>query len=272
MPKQTSLIKIRGKADGNSFYFSKNGGHLVRSINADMSQRVKTDPAYMLTRANAAEFGSLAMLLGQMISVSPFRKNYVLNPIQCGLQVRRWLPFLQSQSGYPGQRELDDDARKELWPSFNRYSKNPIPDIFTQGLYPGCIQVTNTQGNEFKINNGDGLTVDPSKTEYLRYRGVHHFVVQLSYMQTPTPYYDPATQKYKMATTARWINIISNTIVLDSAESYFDKTYIASLMANLRNTSIAQAIGFTFLAYKKVGSNNVLLQDLCSFACFQPEV
>lgn len=58
MPKQNSTIQLRGKFQGRSYYFAK--GHqsgFMRAINPNMSERVKTEPNYALTRAYAAEFG-----------------------------------------------------------------------------------------------------------------------------------------------------------------------------------------------------------------------
>lgn len=271
MPRQTSLIKIRGKADGNSFYYSKNGGNLVRSINTNMSQRVKTDPAYALVRANAAEFGSMGMLLGQMVSAMPYRGHYFLNPIIPGTQVKRWLPYVQAGSGVVGQRVLTQESRKELWPSFNRYSKNPIPETFANNLYPGCIQVQGTAGAAFIINNQEGLTIETSKTEFLRSKGATHIGVQVSILVTVTPEFDTSLGKFIMPGSARWQDLSSRMMDLTSEESYYDAVFPVPQGYNLRDTSKAQAIGFTFYVYKKIGSSYIRLNDLTSFACFQPE-
>lgn len=58
MPIQAGTYKVRGKMENRSYYKPKySANHLVRSINQQMSERVKTEPGFANTRANAAEFG-----------------------------------------------------------------------------------------------------------------------------------------------------------------------------------------------------------------------
>lgn len=58
MPKQSGLYQIKGKFEQRSYYRPKNmSTGVFRSINQQMSERVKTEPNYAITRNYAGEFG-----------------------------------------------------------------------------------------------------------------------------------------------------------------------------------------------------------------------
>ena len=58
MPKQSGIYQIKGKFEQRSYYRPKNmSTGVFRSINQQMSERVKTDPNYAITRNYAGEFG-----------------------------------------------------------------------------------------------------------------------------------------------------------------------------------------------------------------------
>lgn len=58
MPKQSGIYQIKGKFEQRSYYRPKNmSTGVFRSINQQMSERVKTEPNYAITRKYAGEFG-----------------------------------------------------------------------------------------------------------------------------------------------------------------------------------------------------------------------
>lgn len=61
MTKLRSLIKLEGTLDGLTFYKSKDG-YLVRTKGGVSKQRLATDPAFIRTRENGAEFGHCAKM------------------------------------------------------------------------------------------------------------------------------------------------------------------------------------------------------------------
>jgi hypothetical protein len=59
MARQTGLIKIKGTLDNVTFYKSKEG-HLAKMKTSIDGTRIASDPAFIRTRENGAEFGSSA--------------------------------------------------------------------------------------------------------------------------------------------------------------------------------------------------------------------
>lgn len=59
MAKLKSLIKIEGTLDGMTFYKGKDG-YLVRTKGGISKSRIENDPAFVRTRENGTEFGSIA--------------------------------------------------------------------------------------------------------------------------------------------------------------------------------------------------------------------
>lgn len=128
MAKQSSLFKLRGKADGQSFYYSKNGEYLTRKINPGMSSRVKTAEEYANTRLNNAEFGGAGNLAGTMIRTVSKRWRYILDSIATGMLVKGIKEAMMNDNTHDwGKRSVllaDMPAIQDL---YNRFSKNEMP-------------------------------------------------------------------------------------------------------------------------------------------------
>jgi hypothetical protein len=60
MAKQTGIIKLTGKLGGNSYYYTKDNGYLVRKITSVDAERIRTDPAFARVRENNTDFGRCA--------------------------------------------------------------------------------------------------------------------------------------------------------------------------------------------------------------------
>lgn len=60
MAKQTGIIKLIGKLGGNSYYYTKDNGYLVRKITSVDAERIRTDPGFERVRENNTDFGRCA--------------------------------------------------------------------------------------------------------------------------------------------------------------------------------------------------------------------
>jgi hypothetical protein len=60
MAKQRGIIKLTGKLGGNSYYYTKDNGYLVRKITSVDAERIRTDPAFERVRKNNTDFGRCA--------------------------------------------------------------------------------------------------------------------------------------------------------------------------------------------------------------------
>ncbi len=70
MARQRSIIKIKGDIDDLSFYETQDG-HMVRKKGGVDGKRIATDPAYIRTRENIAEFSAAAQA-GKTLRLSLF--------------------------------------------------------------------------------------------------------------------------------------------------------------------------------------------------------
>lgn len=151
MAKQSSLFKLRGKADGQSFYYSKNGEYLTRKINPGMSSRVKTAEEYANTRLNNAEFGGAGNLAGTMIRTVSKRWRYILNSIATGMLVKGIKEAMMNDNTHDwGKRSVllaDMPAIQDL---YNRFSKNEMPQEIVDFV----------KAHITSAGNGGALTVD----------------------------------------------------------------------------------------------------------------
>ena len=59
MARQNGIIKVKGTLDNITFYRTKDG-HLVKTKSGVSKERMKSDPAFIRTRENGAEFASSA--------------------------------------------------------------------------------------------------------------------------------------------------------------------------------------------------------------------
>lgn len=152
MAKQSSLFKLRGKADGQSFYYSKNGEYLTRKINPGMSSRVKTAEEYANTRLNNAEFGGAGNCAGAMIRTVSKRWRYILDSIATGMLVKGIKEAMMNDNTHDwGKRSVllaDMPAIQEL---YNRFSKNEMPQEIVDFVKAHITSAGN--GDTFTVND-----------------------------------------------------------------------------------------------------------------------
>lgn len=108
MAKQSGLHQLRGKV-GEHSYYRQTGivPGLVRSINAALSNRVKTDAAYANTRLNNREFGQAGRLSSMLANyISPKFRPMVL-PFSQSKMAKVLLEFIKLDTTAPwGGRNL----------------------------------------------------------------------------------------------------------------------------------------------------------------------
>lgn len=150
MAKQSSLFKLRGKADGQSFYYSKNGEYLTRKINPGMSSRVKTAKEYANTRLNNAEFGAAGACAGAMVRAVSSRWRYILNSIATGMLVKGIKEaMMQDTTSVWGKRLVSVADMPAIQSLYNGFSKNPmVQAIVDQFNNDATIDTTS---HEFEI-------------------------------------------------------------------------------------------------------------------------
>lgn len=109
MAKQRGIHQIRGKV-GDMSYYSQSGvnGGLIRSINAGMSDRVKSADEYVNTRLNNAEFGQAGRAAAVLIkAITPKYRPMFVNMAQ-SKSLKLMLENIKTNQGAWGQRNFVD--------------------------------------------------------------------------------------------------------------------------------------------------------------------
>lgn len=263
MAKQTSLIKINGKADGQSFYTSKNGGALMRSINKGMSARVKDGKEYINTRKNNAEFGMCGDFAGAIIKPISLRWRFILDSIATGKLVKtmKELVILDAVNAW-GQRVISNANFDTIREALNSFSKNEMIQRIVTALQSGVVY--NPVGNIVNIGAMPQLTV--ADQQELLAEGVNYFITKVYGLSTTVPAYDANAMAYTKAETHLFETNLETSGEIDGSAAL---DLLADTEGDCSLSIVDSATNFggllvVFMPARKVGSSISVLQEKCS--------
>lgn len=128
MPLQKSIYKVKGKMDGMSYFFSKNGGYQFRSINPNMSELVKNDPRFALTRDYGFAFGLGANFAGALLKTVSTRWRFLVRGnAHADLTKRYNLYFKGAQGLIDGSTYHISTFYPAMRRDYNNLNKSNIP-------------------------------------------------------------------------------------------------------------------------------------------------
>lgn len=172
MPKQAGTYKVRGKMDGKSYYQPKNTDtHLFRSINQQMSERVKTEPNYAKTRAYAAEFGVCTELSKSIFNVfNRWYPNSMINKSSAPLSKLLIEDLRNDDIHVLGNRQLMGNTWQDgVVRLLNNNSKSkPASGGIT---FTGCQIEVPAQRYDYVFNVLLNVFIEPGAFSYLRQIG-----------------------------------------------------------------------------------------------------
>lgn len=260
MAKQSSLFKLRGKADGQSFYYSKNGEYLTRKINPGMSSRVKTAEEYANTRLNNAEFGGAGNLAGTMIRTVSKRWRYILDSIATGMLVKGIKEAMMNDNTHDwGKRSVllaDMPAIQDL---YNRFSKNEMP----QEIVDFVKTKITSAGNGGVLTVAEDLEQSADFANSMKALGADRARVSLYYFGASAPTVGADGNKYAPVLPV-FGNIADSVATIDEGEVLIENTTIPSVPA-VQN--VAAAFGGVLVILepmKTINSKEYVLQQHCS--------
>ena len=143
MSKQKGLIKLVGNIGGVSFYTS-NGEYLARMAGGPTKERIQSDPNFVRTRENNAEFGGAARV-GKALrtSLSGVLQNMAGSRLTSQL-TRLFKTINLKGSGTRGQRPIVLSANREMLSGLNLDDKLDLASVFS----PPYTVTTNADRNE----------------------------------------------------------------------------------------------------------------------------
>lgn len=264
MAKQTSLIKINGKADGQSFYTSKNGGALMRSINPGMGQRVKDAKEYINTRKNNAEFGAAGNLAGAIVKPISLRWRFILDSIGTGKLVKAIKAAMVEDTVSPwGGRVVPLASMPHIQDVFNSLSKNEMPQEVVDTLQN---QMTFEAASSMLSITADSL-MSTDTFQQLQDKGADFFSVKVFALTVTKPHIDLNGKDYVPA-ESRMVDITNlfgreHQAVAASA-TILGNDQLDDSPAVLNEEAHLGGVLVVFLPERKVGSEYYTLQELCS--------
>ena len=266
MAKQRGIIALRGKIKGQSYYGSKVGGDLVRTINEGMSARVKTGKEYANTRKNNAEFGASGAFAGLVMRTIPKKFRYILLSTATGLLNKEMKKQLTLDSGNLwGERQVQSGGQIVLQDYFNTLSKNQFPEDIKTFI----VNNMKYDGGAEKIFNDGSLKVSASMAEYLYAIGADYFSIYMYALNVSTPSFSHTVKSYATP-EAKFQELEAYSITNKSAafetEIYEDE--VTNCLHNVINDDSSAVCGVfaVFTPLRKVGSGYNTLQQHCSAA------
>ena len=264
MAKQTSLIKINGKADGQSFYTSKNGGALMRSINPGMGQRVKDAKEYINTRKNNAEFGAAGNLAGAIVKPISLRWRFILDSIGTGKLVKAIKAAMVEDNVSPwGGRVVPLASMPHLQDVFNSLSKNEMPMEVVNGLQNNLT--FNATNNTATISSV--TTISSDTIQQLKDKGATSFTTKVFALVVRKPHIALDGKSYVPAETtfvdmSRDFGAEHETV--DDGGVMLAAITVQNAPVILNEESHLGGLLVVFLPEREVGNKYYTLQELCS--------
>lgn len=264
MAKQSGLVKLSGRIEGQSFYYNKNGGYLTRTINTGMSGRVKTDAAYANTRKNNAEFGAAGASAGLIMRTIPKKFRYILQSTATGILNKAIKAQLAlDPTGLWGQRQVPTGGQQKILQSFNVLSKNPMNDEIHDFLNSHLLY----DATAHKLFTNDFLTMPASFVENMESIGANAISIYYYGLSVDMPVFDASSLEYNSA---------SATIVeIGELKTYKEDVSVGgtlvpaaevSLNMDVLNSNPSKVTGVfvVFTPLRKIGEGYNTLQEHCS--------
>lgn len=273
MAKQYGIHKLGGKVDGQSYYYSKNGGFVSRKINIGMSNRVKTAKEYANTRLINAEFGAAGSLAGTIVSPVSQRWRFILNPIATGMLVKVIKAAMMQDDASPwGERVVPLSEMAGIQDYFNRLSKNQVPEEVKSGLqtYLKFILTNNT------LSLGTPIQMTADTVQQLTDKGATHITTKVFAFNVTKPVIGADGKTYEKSQAL--MHDISDLYGYKHAEISENNSIIADdELANapkvFNEESHLGGVLVVCLPERQVGGEYYVLQELCSaYWCSATEV
>lgn len=269
MAKQVGVIGFRGKIKNQSYYSSKNGGELVRTINEGMSARVKTAQEYANTRKNNSEFGMCGDFAGAIIKPISLRWRFILDSIATGKMVKSLKEIVKlDATGKWGERVVGDSYNDAILNAFNSFSKNEAPSDLVSALSTNLKYDSTAQ----KVFNVDAINLSADEVNRLMALGANG-ATGISYVYSIVkPQYDAQTGVYTKAETKMeeltYIEGLGD-FVSGHSSMLFDVDGEQAININPTAANAVSGILTIILPYRNVGGASNTLQQLC-YACWTP--
>jgi hypothetical protein len=264
MPKQSSIFKVRGKMDGNSFYYSPLGGYQFRKINPNMSERVKTEDQFINTRRNAAEFGAAGSMAGAICRAFYQSFRFVATPKMNGILTKLIDRLIRGNtSGIWGERNVMPTLMPQIEEAFNVCMKNQMPEL----LKSYVVNHVRWDAVNDQIVGDEVLQTTAEFEQELLNKGATGFGFLLFIMGATNPQYASVIRKYlPCSPLIEQLGVGSAYIQVDGTGNHTIVNIFAGTTGFVPQNTTNHAAGLlaVYMPTRQTGTVNTVLQDQCS--------
>lgn len=264
MAKQKSIFKIKGVVDGQSFFYSKLGGYQLRKINPNMSDRVKTEPAFANTRLAAQEFKGAASTASAIVRGVTSRWRFFSTPKLVGDLTKFLIAQNPLDPSHPwGQRTLTQDVMGNVQNYYNSRQKVQMPS-FIQDYFDRKVTY---DASTVHLNLSTALTMTLDDQQKLLAQGATHLLVEIWAYEVVFSHYDAILKQWIPALSRlSSMRATSSTLSLKNNE---DLIIFPAMTPAIEFNPTNQAdrmsgVLVTFMPLKRVEGWYHTLQRLCS--------
>lgn len=264
MAKQKSIFKIKGVVDGQSFFYSKLGGYQLRKINPNMSDRVKTEPAFANTRLAAQEFKGAASTASAIVRGVTSRWRFFSTPKLVGDLTKYIIAQNPVDTSHPwGQRTLTQNVMANVQNYYNSRQKVQMPS-FIQDYFFYRVGYDVSTGH---LSLNTPLTMSIDDQQQLMLKGATHLLVEIWAYEVVFSHYDAILKQWIPALSRLSSQrSMSSTLSLKDNE---DLIIFPSMTPVIEFNPMNQAdrmsgVLITFMPLKRVEGTYHTLQRLCS--------
>lgn len=264
MAKQKSIFKIKGVVDGQSFFYSKLGGYQLRKINPNMSERVKTEPAFANTRLAAQEFKGAASTASAIVRGVTSRWRFFSTPKLVGDLTKYIIAQNPSDPSHPwGQRTLTQNVMANVQNYYNARQKVQMPSFIQDYFFYRVGYDVST--SHLSLNTPLTMSIDDQVQ--LMLKGATHLLVEIWAYEVVFSHYDAILKQWIPALSRlSSIRAISSTLSLRNDEDLIIfPTSTPSIEFRPQNQADRMSgVLVTFMPLKRVEGTYHTLQRLCS--------
>lgn len=257
--------------DGMSYFFSKNGGYQFRSINPNMSELVKNDPRFALTRNYGFAFGMGANFAGALLKTVSTRWRYLLRGNTHAILTTKYNQYFKDAQGLLGGEPRHISL---FYPTmrndYNRLNKSNIPGWM--------VDFFNSQTEEDRGNNqlviNQPLLLEQTDIDELKLKGADHVRVALFVLRVRLMSETGAVRRvhyYEGSISTRPI-LYQATSLAGSAPLEILPDVSANLDGQIEDSmDTCGGIFVLFEPYKTINGTAYTLQRLCNGYWYKPE-
>lgn len=256
MAKQSGLHQIKGKIGEHSYYRQTGvASGLIREINQGLSERVKTDQAYVNTRLNNAEFGQACKIAARMIQYITPKFRPMILPFSQSKMAKLILEQIKVASGEWGQRNFADPTGQVSAPLLSSLAKNNFDEYGVKFSYG-----TGTDPLMLEVDE----VLAPAKLAAI---GANGYNLRAVFTDTWVGDINSSTGKYADS-FARGNNYDAASLEPSFTFSLADAEYPLNPPTGWPAHGIRMIVVIV-MPYRTLNGTNYILQEHCTFKAFE---